>query len=83
MSAPGESPPAELPSSSKDLGGCLVALLGLIGIAMMLPGICSLLFMIPFVLGRSSPGGWELVWLITFLVAAGGIALIRYAVKNR
>jgi len=50
---------------------------------LVLPGICSLVFMIPLLLGRSSPGGWGLVWLITFLIAAGGIALIRYAVKNR
>ena len=84
MSAPGESPPPGLPPPpAPGLGGCLVALLGLIGLAMMLPGICSLLFMIPFLLGRSSPSGWGLVWLITFLIAAGGIALIRYAVKNR
>ena len=83
MSAPGESPPAELPPSSKNLGGCLVALLVLIGIALVLPGICSLLFMMPLVFGRSSLRGWELVWLITFVIAAGGIALIRYVVKNR
>jgi hypothetical protein len=39
--------------------------------------------MMPLVFGRSSLRGWELVWLITFVIAAGGIALIRYAVKNR
>ena len=82
MSAPGESPPPELPPSGAGLGGCLVALLGLIGIVLMLPGICSLLFMIPFLLNGDSPGGWGLVWVITFFIAAGGIALIRYAVQN-
>jgi hypothetical protein len=83
MTAPGEWPPPGLPPPRAGLGGCLVALLVLIGIVLVLPGICSLVFMIPLLLGRSSPGGWGLVWLITFLIAAGGIALIRYAVKNR
>ena len=59
-----------------------MALLGLIGIVLMLPGICSF-FMIPFLLDGDLPGGWGLVWVITFLIAAGGIALIRYAVRNR
>ncbi len=39
--------------------------------------------MISFLPGDRSAHGWGLVWLITFLIAAGGIALIRYAVRNR
>ena len=81
MSAPGKSPP-QLPPSSAGLGGCLVALLGLIGIVLMLPGICSLLFHVPTLLGGGSADGWGVVWVITFFIAAGGIALIRYAVRN-
>jgi hypothetical protein len=61
MSAPGESPPAELPPSSKNPGGCLVALLVLIGIALVLPGICSLLFMMPWYSAghRCAAGSWS------------------------
>jgi hypothetical protein len=38
--------------------------------------------MIPFLLGPASADGWAVVWLITFLIAAIGIALIRYALRN-
>ena len=60
----------------------LGALLVLIGIVLLLPGICSLLFMVPFLLGAGSVSDWVVLWLMTFLLAAGGSALIRYAVRN-
>jgi hypothetical protein len=47
----------------------------LIGIALLLPGICSLIFMIPFMLGQGPVGEWVIAWLITFIIAAGGIGL--------
>ena len=83
MSAPRESPPPGLPPPRAGLGGCLVALLVVIGIALLLPGICSLIFMIPFMLGQGPVGEWVIAWLITFIIAAGGIGLIRYALRNR
>jgi hypothetical protein len=49
---------------------------------LLLPGICSLIFIGLGGLGggNGSIGG---LWLLTFLVAAGGIALIMFAVRNR
>ena len=79
---PRPEPPSPVPANA-DLGGCLVALLVLIGIVLLLPGICSLIFMVPFMFGQGSVGVWGVVWPITFVIAAGGIALIRYAVRNR
>ena len=79
---PRPEPPLPAPANA-GLGGCLVALLVLIGIVLLLPGICSLLFMVPFLLGQVPVGDWVITWLITFVIAAGGIALIRYALRNR
>ena len=71
-----------MPRPDSGQGGCVAPLLGLIGVALLLPGICSLLLMIPFLLGDRSAYDWPGVWVITFLIAAGGIALIRYALRN-
>ena len=65
----------------KGLGGCLVAFLVLVGIVLLLPGLCSLAFMIAF--GGRDAGPIGLLWLVCFAIGIGGIMLIRYAVKNR
>jgi hypothetical protein len=69
------------PPRPQGLGGCLTAFLVLVGIALLLPGICSLLFM-----GASGVNvGGEIagLMLLTFAIAAGGIALIAFAIRNR
>jgi hypothetical protein len=55
-------------------------LLALIGVILLLPGICSLVFMVASVGGgtRDLAG----LWLLTFLLAAAGIALIVAAIKR-
>jgi hypothetical protein len=89
MSAPGPAteaappPPEPGPADGTGRHGCLTALLILGGVALLLPGLCSLVFMVPFLVEGESAGGFVLIWLITFVIAAGGIALIRYALRNR
>jgi len=56
-----------------------MVLLILIGVVLLLPGLCSLVFM-GFAGGG---GGLGLLYLVTFAIAAGGIMLIRYAIRNR
>ena len=70
-------PPAGRPQG---LGGCLVAFLVLVGIVLLLPGLCSLIF-----LGMIGGGGGSLVllWLVCLLISVAGIILIQYAIKNR
>ena len=63
------------------MGGCLTVFLMLIGIVLLLPGICSLLFM--GASGVRIGGDIAGLILLTFLIAAGGIALIVFAVRNR
>jgi hypothetical protein len=63
------------------MGGCMVAFLVLIGVVLLLPGICSLLFMgaSGVKIGADIAG----LMLLTLAIAAGGIALIVFAVRNR
>jgi hypothetical protein len=56
-----------------------MALLILVGIVLLLPGICSVIAAGMF----GGSGGLALIYLATFAIAAGGIALIRYAIRNR
>lgn len=53
--------------------GCLTAVMILVGIVLLLPGMCALAF--TSVLGGSGVPGVGL-WLVCMLVSAGGIALI-------
>ena len=74
---PEEPPP--VPPPQRGLGGCAMVFLVLVGVVLLLPGLCSLISMGMF----GASGGLGLIYLLTFAVAAGGIALIRYAVRNR
>ena len=57
-----------------------------IGTILVLPGVCSLLFMIGMAseLARGDPyvGAFAGVWIICFFISAGGIALIYVARKD-
>jgi hypothetical protein len=50
---------------------------------MLLPGICSLIFMAAMLPGGGSTGGVEGLWAISLLIAVAGIILIWFAAKNR
>lgn len=79
MTDPDQQPPSRLPGQG--IGGCLSFALVIGGIALLLPGLCSLLAM--GALGISGSGGFAVLWLITFLIAAGGVWLIVWAIQNR
>lgn len=60
-------------------------LLFIVGIILLLPGLCSLFFMTQ-IGGLGSPGSdaillW-LLWFVTFAVAWGGVVLVRKAVRD-
>jgi hypothetical protein len=60
-------------------------LLFVIGVILLLPGLCALVFMVAY--GTSGGSDIEpifvVLWLICFGIAAGGIALIAHAVRRR
>lgn len=70
----GPSPP---PSN-----GCLTALMILVGIVLLLPGLCSLVVGGIMLTGGDRIGDFGGIFLFTFAVAIGGIMLIRVAVRR-
>ena len=82
MSVP-DTPRPLAPQPPNRRGGCLSVLLALIGVVLMLPGICSLVFLVGFVGGGgTSPGSIVGIWIFTFLLAAVGIALIVSGIRR-
>ena len=76
----GQEPP---PVPPRTLGGCASVFIALIGVVLLLPGLCSLVFMVVVMQGSGGPGGLVGLWLFTFLLAALGTVLIRYAIRGR
>lgn len=72
-----DPPPRSRPEAPR-LHPLLAILIGLVGILLLLPGLCALIFAIGF-------GGEGLslipLWLICLLISAGGIALLRRALR--
>jgi hypothetical protein len=79
MSAPETPPAAPVPRQRFSRAGAI--LLTLLGIVMLLPGLCSLFFIV--VMPGLGAGAISLLWLLCFAISAGGIWLITYAVGNR
>ncbi len=72
-----DSTPPPLPPAQRS--GCLTALMILIGVVLLLPGICALAFISPGML--ADPSGL-LILLVCLAIAVGGIALIWLALRR-
>ena len=55
----------------------------LIGVILLLPGACSLGFMVMSMGESGSQGPLPLLWLICFAISFGGVMLIRNALRRR
>ena len=55
----------------------------LIGVILLLPGACSLGFMVMSMGESGSQGPLPLLWLICFAISFGGVMLIRKALSRR
>jgi hypothetical protein len=74
-SSPGLPPPPQR-------SGCLTAFMVIVGIILLLPGLCALIFGADNLM-RSHPDPTVLTLvMICLLVAAGGILLIRAAIRG-
>jgi hypothetical protein len=80
-SGPSLSPPPT--GRPQGLGGCLVAFLVLVGIVLLLPGLCSLFLFFMMVSAGGGSGPVVLLWLICFMIGIAGVVLIQYALRNR
>jgi hypothetical protein len=60
----------------------VTALMMVIGLIALLPGICAVTFIVAMTLpGGFFDGGILLLWLFCLVISAGGIKLIRVAVR--
>ena len=73
-----EQPPDIASPSKHRRSPVVAAIMVIVGIVLLLPGVCSLFFMVNM---GSDAGVIGLLWLICFLVSAGGIALIVKAFR--
>lgn len=55
-------------------------LLAILGVLLLLPGVCSVIFMGMF--GSGGAGALWLLWLFTFAIAWGGFVLLRKAFRD-
>jgi len=78
MSRPQDAPPPR--------NVLMTALMILVGIILLLPGLCSFILIVMLVpddpVGTFRQPDLVLVWIACFAVAAGGVLLIRRAVKG-
>jgi hypothetical protein len=73
-------PPGPRPSRNP----WVTALLILVGIILLLPGLCSLIFSVILISSGGSGGdsGFLPFLFVCFLIGAGGVALIVFAVRR-
>ena len=77
---PPAPPPPLAPRPPVERNGCLTAVMVVSGIILLLPGLCSLLF----VFGGLVKSAEDLQFVIALgLVGCGGVALIWWAVRRR
>jgi len=78
MSTP--SPPE--PTSTPDAGGCLPILLVMLGVIMLLPGLCVIVLMFADRTLIPPEGSIALLWIVCFAVSALGIYLMIMAYRR-
>jgi hypothetical protein len=69
------------PPAQRD--GCLAFVMVLLGIVLLLPGVCALAFVVSDPKGMLTDSSMLEVLLVCLAIATGGIVLIWSAVKSR
>ena len=80
---PPSPPQAPPPARSRGPGRVVSVILVLIGIVLLLPGICSLYFMAVIVPGKGGVEHVVGVSVVSFVIVALVIAVIVYAIRHR
>ena len=83
MSDPARDPATATPARRNP---ALTALMIVAGIILLLPGLCSLVFIVVLVSDSFrdafSDPGLTMLWIVCLAVSAGGVLLIRHAVRR-
>jgi hypothetical protein len=74
-------PPGGAPPSPPPRHGCLTALMFVIGIVLLLPGLCAVIFGV-LSIGPHADAGFAPLILIGLLIGFGGIMVIRSAIRG-
>jgi len=81
-----EQQPSRASGPSPGRNPWVTALLILIGLVLLLPGLCSVIFTGILIGAGGSPGGnmeYVPMLLTCFLIGVGGVALIVFAIRRR
>jgi hypothetical protein len=79
-SQPPEIPLGPPPRPQEESNGCLTAILIVIGIILLLPGLCSLLF----IFGGLVKSAGDVQFVVTLgMIGCAGVALIWWAIRGR
>jgi hypothetical protein len=78
MSEAGVPPPATPPPRN----GCLTAVMMIIGLILLLPGLCALVFAVGSVTAPHFDSGFTPFIVVGLLVGFGGVMLIRSAIRG-
>jgi hypothetical protein len=76
------TPPTPPPGLPPERHGCLTAFMVIGGVILLLPGLCALFFGLAS-LKEGSLGGIMPFVLLGLMVGAGGVLMIRWAVRDR
>jgi len=74
---PPPAPPPERPPRN----GAVSVLMVIGGVILLLPGLCSLFFIVMLGSNTGSVGPLGALWLICFIISAGGIAMLVRAFR--
>jgi hypothetical protein len=74
------TPPPDLPPQRN---GCLTAFMVIVGVILLLPGLCALIFGVGSLTSGGLDRGILPFVLVGLMVGAGGLLMIRWAVRDR
>jgi hypothetical protein len=83
MSDTGHPPPAPPPVPPPQRSGCLTAFMVIVGLVLLLPGVCALYFGSFSLAHPDSPDQFTLLIVVGLLVGFGGVMLIWSAIRGR
>jgi hypothetical protein len=78
--APPPIPPREPPPAQRD--GCLTAIMVLVGVVLLLPGLCAIIFGVGNLTSSSPDSVVTMLVLLGLAIGAGGVLLIRAAIRG-